>query len=134
MKFKKIGLILILTLLFCYPLTAQNSANNRFHFPKSPYEAKSSQKFSILGTTKFTRNNKVFPKTKTNNSDNSLFRGQNFRVNDVFKQDKNIGFQPKATQGNKTNDRFKKPPKSINQDNIPPELLKLYKDQQETKF
>lgn len=68
----------------------------------------------------FRRDNKVFPKSRTSNFANPAFKGNNFRVSDVFRQNKNIRNGTFATQGKGTNNKFKNQP--TYQQEIPQEL------------
>ena len=68
----------------------------------------------------------IFPKTKTNILVNPTFKSNSFRVQNVFKQDKNIAFQPRATSGNGINSQFLAPRKSLESKDIPKELKHLF--------
>ncbi|MFT6072982.1 MAG: hypothetical protein ACJARD_001425 [Alphaproteobacteria bacterium] len=137
--------------IFITPLNAQSVSNNKqiqkivpsyggqvknqnsLKQQSYPFAATAQKKqrkngeFQILGESSFRRTNKVFPKSKTNGFINPAFKGNSFRVNGVFKQDKNIGFQPKAAQENGANYKFRNVPKEVNEKDIPENILKLFK-------
>ncbi len=71
--------------------------------------------------------NSIFPKSKTNFSINSTFKENTFQVKKVFKQNKNVAFNPSAMQGDGMNSQFIKPRKSIDEKIIPQEIKDLLK-------
>jgi|GEM_PF-6992159 len=108
-------LLYFLTLWSCFYITAlcaQDSDNKGF---------------TILNKTEFKRTLSVFPQSKTNNEINSLFKKNTFDAQKVFKQNKDIAFQPKATEKYGANNTFKQKPKPVNEADIPKELLKILK-------
>ncbi len=70
----------------------------------------------------------IFPKSKTNFFINPIFKKNEFRASEAFKQDKDIGFKPEATSGKGINSQFLTPRKQIQEKDIPPELKHLFKD------
>jgi hypothetical protein len=80
---------------------------------------KKQEKILLLDNT-----NSIFPKSKTNFLINSTFKENTFRVKNVFKQDKGVGFNPSAMQGGGINSQFIKPRKPVDEKTI----LQEYKD------
>ncbi len=113
--------LLMILFLICFLISSVHSLYAQSSdTPDTPEESK--KNILLLDNS-----DSIFPKSKTNFSINSTFKGNTFQVKKVFKQNKNVGFNPSAMQGGGMNSQFTTPRKPIDEKTIPQELKDILK-------
>lgn len=126
-KFLMLLLIIILPSFNIYAQSVRNNKDVQKILPGFREQYNSSLLTRKNPKSIFQRDNNIFPKTQTSTTTNPIFKGENFRVNDVFKQNKIIGATPEAVKGKGTNNQFKYKSERYSNQEIPEELKKLFK-------